>query len=140
MFRDEKILIRVSLFLLLSLSTTLYFGQNLVINYWMSFLGLNSSQAIVFIENLFIVENEFFSKDVNVYLGVIGYFFSFLLFLTLGILRKPKRKRVVFTGISLLILGFIEMILLDISVIGWLVGPMMMIAGFLIYKKSRLFF
>jgi hypothetical protein len=140
MFRDEKILIRVSIFLLISLSTTLYFGQNEVINYWMSFFGLNSSQAIVFIENLFIVENEFFSKDVNVYLGVIGYFFSFLLFLTLGILRKPKRKRVVFTGISLLILGFIEMILLDISVIGWLVGPMMMIAGFLIYKKSRLFF
>lgn len=140
MFRDEKILIRVSIFLLISLSTTLYFGQSEVINSWMSFFGLNSSQAIVFIENLFIVENEFFSKDVNVYLGIIGYFFSLLLFLTLVFLRKPKRKRVVFTGISLLILGFIEMIFLDISVIGWLVGPMMMIAGFLIYKKSRLFF
>lgn len=140
MFKDEKILIRVSFFLLIILSTTLYFGQNEVINSWMSFFGLNSSQAVVFFENLFIVENEFFSKDANVYLGIIGYFFSFLLFLILGILRKPKRKHVVFTGISLLILGFKVMILLDISIIGWLVGSMMIIAGFLIYKKSRLFF
>lgn len=140
MFRDEKILIRVSFILLISLSTTLYFGQNEVINAWMSFFGLNSSQAILFIENLFIIENEFFSSDVNVYLGIIGYFFAFLLLLFLVILRKPKRKHVVFVGVSLLILGFMEMILLDISVIGWLTGPIMMIAGFLTYKKSRLFF
>jgi hypothetical protein len=140
MFRDEKILIRVSILLLISLSTTLYFGQDEFINVWMNFFGLNSSEAIEFVKNLFIVENEFFSKNVNVYLGIIGYFISFILVFILRLLRKPKRKYVIFAGVSLLILGFIEMILLDISVVGWLAGPMIMIAGFLIYKKSRLFF
>lgn len=140
MFRDEKLLIRVSLFLLIILSTTLYFGQSEVINNWMSFFGLDSAQAILFVENLFIVENEFFSKEVNSFLGIIGYFFSFILTFILRVLRKPKRKLIVFAGISLLSLGFLEMIFLDISVVGWLIGPMMMIAGFLLYKKSRLFF
>lgn len=140
MFRDEKFLIRLSLFLLIILSTTLYFGQSEVINAWMNFFGFDSSQAIIFVENIFIVENEFFSKEVNSYLGTIGYFFSFILLFILRILRKHKRKYIVFAGVSLLSLGFIEMIFLDISVAGWLVGPMMMIAGFLIYKKSRLFF
>lgn len=140
MFRDEKLLIRVSLFLLLCLSTTLYFGQLEVISFFLDFVGFNSLQAKEFVGNLFIVENEFFSSEVNIYLGVIGYILSFILFIILVFLKKPKRKVVLFSGVALLSLGFLEMIFLDISVVGWLVGPMMMIAGFLIYKKSRLFF
>lgn len=140
MFRDEKLLIRISLFLLLCLSTTLYFGQQEIISFFLDFVGFNSLQAKEFVGNLFIVENEFFSSEVNIYLGVIGYILSFILFIILVFLKKPKRKAVLFSGIALLSLGFLEMIFLDISVVGWLVGPMMMIAGFLIYKKSRLFF
>lgn len=140
MFRDEKILIKVSILLLITLSTTLYFGQSEVINTWLNLIGLNSYQAIEFVENLFIVENEFFSSEVNLYLGIIGYFLSFILIFILRLLKKPKRKHVVFSGVALLTLGFSEMIFLDISVVGWLTGPIMMIAGFLIYKKSRLFF
>ncbi|KAF0091588.1 MAG: hypothetical protein FD141_1377 [Fusobacteria bacterium] len=140
MFRDEKLLIRLSLFLLIALSTTLYFGQSEVINSWLNFFGLNSAQAILFIENLFVVENEFIPKEANVYLGMIGYMLSLILLFILRTLRKTKGKRVVFTGVTLLTLGFIEMIFLDISVVGWLAGPMMMIAGFLLYKKSRLYF
>lgn len=140
MFRDEKLLIKIAMVLLLALSTTLYFGQREVIGTWLDLIGLNSLQAIGFVENIFIVENEFFSSEANEYLGLAGYFLSFLLLVILRLLKKPKRKIVVISGVSLLIIGFIEMILLDISVVGWLLGPMMMIAGFLIYKKSRLFF
>ncbi len=140
MFRDEKILISLSLVLLIALSSTLYFGQTEVIFGFLNFFGLNSTQAIDFIENLFIIENEFFPKDATVYLGSIGYLLSFILLFILKILSKPKRKKVVLAGVSLLLLGFFEMIFLDISVVGWLVGPIMMITGFLLYKKSRLFF
>lgn len=140
MFKEEKILIRLSLLLLLALSTTLYFGQSEVIYSWLSFFGLNSPQAIKFVENLFLIENGLFSDDLNRYMGILGYLFSLNLVVLLRILSKPKRKHVIFAGVSLLLMGFIEMFLMDISVIGWLVGPMMMIAGFLMYRKSRLFF
>ena len=140
MFKEEKILIRLSLLLLLLLSTTLYFGQSEVINYWLSFFGLNTIQAIKFVENLFLVENGLFPSKFNMYMGILGYLFSVNLIILLRILVKPKRKHVIFAGVSLLTMGFIEMFLMDISVIGWLVGPMLMIAGFLLYRKSRLFF
>ncbi len=140
MFRDEKFLIRFSLFLLITLSTTLYFGQSEVINALMSFFGFDSVQAIKFVENLFIIENEFFPKEINRYLGIIGYLLSLILLFLLRLLKKPKRKHVVFAGVTLLSLGFFEMIFLDISVVGWLSGPIMMITGFLLYKKSFYFF
>ena len=140
MFKEEKILIRLSLLLLLLLSTTLYFGQSEVINYWLSFFGLNTIQAIEFVENLFLVENGLFPSKFNMYMGILGYLFSFNLVVILRILVKPKRKHVIFSGVLLLTMGFIEMFLMDISVIGWLAGPMLMIAGFLLYRKSRLIF
>lgn len=140
MFKEEKILIRLSLLLLLLLSTTLYFGQSEVIYYWLSFFGLNTVQAIEFAENIFLVENGLFPEKFNIYMGILGYIFSFNLIIILRILVKPKRKHVIFSGVSLLTMGFIEMFLMDISVIGWLAGPMLMIAGFLLYRKSRLFF
>lgn len=140
MFRDEKLLIRSSLILLICLSTTLYFGQLDVISACLEFVGFNSLEAKEFVGNIFIVENEFFSSEFNRYSGVIGYFISFMLIVILILLKKPKRKYVIISGVILLALGFLEMILLDISVVGWLIGSMMIIAGFLIYRKSSLFF
>ena len=140
MFKEEKILLTTSFFLLLVLSTTLYFGQEEVITYLVGFLGIDSYQAVLFLENLFVVENEFFVREFNFYMGLFGYVLSLLLLLMMRVIKKPKRKQIAFAGSALLLLGFLQMILMDISVIGWLIGPMMMISGFLLYRKSFLFF
>ncbi len=136
MFKEERILLKLSLVLILALSTTLYFGQQETILAALTFFGLNSAQAIKFIENLFFVENALIPEQFNIYIGIVGYISSLFIIIILRILVKPKRKFVIFAGVASLILGFTYMVILDISVVGWLAGPMMMIAGFLLYKKS----
>ncbi|MDD2370548.1 MAG: hypothetical protein PHQ32_00905 [Firmicutes bacterium] len=136
MFKEERILLKLSILLILALSTTLYFGQQETILATLNLFGLNSNQAIKFVENLFLIEHALFPEQFNIYMGILGYISTLVVFIATRLLIKPKMKRVFIAGISLIILGFIDMIILDISVIGWLAGPMIMIAGFLIYRKS----
>lgn len=139
MFREEKILHRLSTLLILALSITLYFGQSETIHVVLSFLGLDSSEAIAFVENLFIVEHAMIPARFDQYMGIAGYVLTSIMIFLAVLMRRPKRKHVAFTGVALVIMGFVVMFVLDISVIGWLCGSMMMISGFLTYKKSRLF-
>ncbi len=139
MFKEERLLLKLSIFLILILSTTLYFGQVETIFKTLTFFGLTSEPAIKFVENLLLIENAFLPEKINIIIGINGYIIAFIIFIINRLLVKPKRKKVIFSGITLLILGFLEMILLDISVVGWLAGPIIMISGFLIYKKSFYF-
>jgi len=139
MFKEERLILKISIFLILVLSTTLYFGQKETINAILNLVSLNNVQAIKFVEDLFLVENALIPAKFNFVMGIIGYILCLLLFIINRMLLKPKRKKVMVSGIILLILGFLEIILLDISVVGWLAGPMLMISGFLVYKKSYSF-
>ena len=139
MFKEEKILHQLSTLLILALSTTLYFGQKETIHVVLSFLGLYSKEALVFIENLFILEHAMIPARFDQYMGIAGYLLTLIMVFLALLMRRPKRKHVAFTGIALVTMGCMAMFILDISVIGWLSGSMMMISGFLTYKKSRLF-
>lgn len=140
MFKEEKVLIRISIILLIALSLTLYLGQKTTIVSWLDFFGINNKQSLKFMGNLFYIEHALFPLEFNKYIGILGFTISSFLLLIIRWIVKPKRKKIMIIGVALMLIGFAEMFLLDISIIGWLVGPMLIIAGFMLYRKSHLIF
>ena len=137
MFKEEKILAATALFLLLVLSLSLFMGLESFLDLIVSSLGADNPQVRAFLFNLLVVENTVLTDGADTPTGLLGFGFCFLVLVGLLAVRSKGRRRVLGAGILFIILGFLEMVLLDISVVGWLAGPMLMISGFLLLHKIR---
>lgn len=139
MFKEERILCWSSLGLLFVLSLSRLIGLKLFLDKILDTLGIHNPFVARFLLDLFQVESTIFTDGLARPAAFAGFGFCLLIVLTLLLIRKPGYKKLTIAGVILVSSGFLEMVLLDISVVGWLAGPMMMIAGFLLYRKRRLY-
>ena len=139
MFKEEKILAAAALFLLLVLSLSLFMGLESFLDLIDNSLGADNTQVRSFLFNLLVVENTVLTDGSAAPTGLLGFGFSLLVAAGLLVVRKTGRRRVMAVAIMFILVGFLEMVLLDISVVGWLAGPMLMISGFLMLNKMRRF-
>lgn len=137
MFKEEIRLLWASVVMLVLESISLFFGQEQVLLWLYGFFNLNHPSGREFLGNLLRIEGWMYERGQTYLAGIIGFGLTLMILIGLLMLHKHGRKRTLWLGLIFLVLGFIEVLAMDISILGWLSGSMLIMAGFLLTRKSR---
>lgn len=137
MFKEEIRLLWASVVMLVLESISLFFGQERVLLWLYGFFNLNHPSGREFLGNLLRIEGWMYEGGQTHLAGIIGFGLTLMILFGLLMLHKHGRRRTFWLGLVFLVLGFIEVLAMDISILGWLSGSMLIMAGFLLARKSR---
>lgn len=140
MLKEEKIFLKVAWFMLLLLTFTLYLGQLKFMDSLFALMGVDNPMVYGFIFNIIRIEGWMYPPQQTLIPAILGLGLSFISLLGLILMRKITHKRCFLNGLLFLILGFIEVLFMDISILGWMSGSLFIIGGFFLIQKSRILY
>ena len=135
--REERVLATLGLIMIIIMTCTIYFGLDNVVNTIENmFIVKNISLHHMLINMMTIEQSDIWVNETKIR-TIYGIYISFAVLIGLMFARRTSSKMLKFSGVVFLLSGLTEMILLGTSIIGWIAGPMLMIAGFLCVYNSK---
>lgn len=128
--RKERVLATLGLIMIIMMTGTIYFGLSNVVNIVDNmFIVKNTNLQHIFANIITIEQFDMWANETQIR-TIYGIIISFFVLIGLVFARTTSSKKLKFSGVIFILSGLAEMILLGTSIIGWLAGPMLMIAGF----------
>ena len=127
-------------FLLLLESISLFRGQEAFLQEMMSVFGISREGVVSFFRTLLVSEGWMYGPGLTWLPGSIGFLLTGAALAGFLGFRKITRKRLRHLGLWYGFIGAVEVLFMDISILGWISGSLFILGGFYLYQISMKIF